>query len=61
MNNGPQLFTTLEAAVDEYNDKCSSQGGKALLQKFERFTDSFEMSDDDTDNSVSPPKTRKER
>ena len=63
MDNGPQLFTTLEAEVNDYNDKYSCQGGKALLQKFERFGDSSEVSDEDSDieNCVSPPKSKRRK
>ena len=63
MDNGPQLFTTLEAEVTDYNDKYSCQGGKALLQKFEKFSDSSEVSDDDSDteNCVSPPKVKRRK
>lgn len=63
MDNGPQLFSTLEAEVNDYNDKYNSQGGKALLQKFEKFGDSSEVSDEDSDseNRVSPPKIKRRK
>jgi len=59
MDNGPDLFTTLQAEVDEYNDKYNSEGGKALLQKYERWTE--EVSDDDSDDFTSPPKKKKRK
>ena len=59
MDNGPDLFTTLQAEVDEYNEKFNSIGGKALLQKYERW--SVDSSDNDSDDSASPPTTKKRK
>ena len=59
MDNGPDLFTTLQAEVDEYNEKFNSKGGKALLQKYERW--SVDSSDDDTDVSTSPPTMKRRK
>ena len=30
------MFIALQAEVDEYNDRYNSEGGMALLQKYER-------------------------
>ena len=58
MDNGPDLFTTLQAEVDEYNDRFNGEGGKAILQKYERWSE--EISDDDSDDDfISPPKKEK--
>ena len=59
MENGPDLFTTLQAEVDEYNDKYNSEGGKALLQKYERWTE--EVSDNDSDDFTLPPTSKKRK
>ena len=32
MDNDPDLFTALQAEVDEYNDRYNTEGGMALLQ-----------------------------
>lgn len=59
MDNGPDSFTTLQAEVDEYNDRFNSEGGKAPLQKYERWSE--EISDDDSDDFISHPKIKRRK
>lgn len=53
------LFTALQAEVDEYNDRYNNEGGMALLQKYERWSE--EVSNDDSDDSTSLPTKRKRK
>ena len=57
MDNGPDLFTALQAEVDEYNDRYNTEGGMALLQKYERWTE--EECDGDSNDFTSPPTKKK--
>jgi hypothetical protein len=59
--DGKQMFEKLQYQVDQYNEKYASQGGKALLQWFEKGRNEFDNdSESDTEKSI-PTKKRKKR
>ena len=50
-------FVYRQKLMDSYNDRFNSEGGKVLLQKYERW--SGEISDDDSDDFISLPNKKR--
>ena len=57
-DNGKSLFDRLDIEISSYNEANSETGGKAKLQRFEK--DAAD-SENDTDDDLEPPKTKKRK
>ena len=56
--NGPNMFSQLEAEIERYNTSNLHKGGRAKLQQYQHHKDDVETSDCETDDSGPPPEKK---
>ena len=60
-DNGKGLFEKLQEDIDTYNENHQSEGGKAILQWYTKYTKPEFETDDDVNNNMTPPKPKKRK